>query len=136
MLFAKVQMLGVERVARALRARMKHITTQTNEGVRQAAEFILAESNARAPVVDYELIPSGHLEDHTSWLGTYSVAIVYDAPYALLVHENRNTGKRGHLNPPHGKQKYSYVGEWKFLEHAVKFNMTQIRDIIRGRSAA
>jgi|GEM_PF-1951396 len=61
------------------------------------------------------------------------VQIGFTALYAAMVHENpragRNHPKSGERTKS-GKLKYSEVGEWKFLEKAVKNNRNDVLKII------
>lgn len=71
-----------------------------------AAEIILEASQKLVPVDTGRLKKSGHIEQNSE--GTYS--IVYDAPYALFVHEIM-----GNYHKPPTQAKYLEDVAWQFL---------------------
>ncbi|MHA1809368.1 MAG: hypothetical protein ACTSYH_03545 [Candidatus Heimdallarchaeaceae archaeon] len=64
------------------------------------------------------------------------VAIIgYSAVYALATHENIRAGKTGGTSLSGAKYPHwATVGEWKFLENAVKNNVSRILDIVRNNA--
>ncbi|MGC5249497.1 hypothetical protein ACPXB3_21535 [Gordonia sp. DT219] len=91
---------------------LARIEEGAREGVRQAGEAILAESNRRAPRDSGELISSGRVATD----GT-EAAIGYSAPYAARQHEALG------YNHPHG-------GQAKFLETAVHVAKDEALDAV------
>lgn len=58
-------------------------SSEAREVCRPAAESILAQARANAPVDEGELAASGHLEDDTTDRAV--IRVVFDAPHALPV---------------------------------------------------
>lgn len=96
----------------------REITQEINsaaiKGLKDAAEFLLDESNKIAPVDEGTLINSGEASIDTSKL---QAAVSYDTPYAVTQHEDRSLT---HLN---GRQ----AG---FLQTAYQNNIKRIRDFL------
>lgn len=66
-----------------------------------------------------------------------TATVGFSAVYATRTHENPRSGKTGGVSPTGRKYKpgtYATVGEWKFLENAIKDNVSRILDIIRKRA--
>lgn len=84
------------------------------KGLKDAAEFLLDESNKIAPIDEGTLIASGETSVDAQKLQS---AVSYDTPYAVVQHEDMS------LSHKNGRQS-------KFLETAYKNNIKRIRDYL------
>jgi hypothetical protein len=84
------------------------------QGLKQAAEFVLDQSNQRAPIQDGTLINSGATDVDEAAM---EAVVTYDTPYAIKQHEDLS------LRHPNGRQA-------KFLESAAKDNIERITDYL------
>lgn len=117
---------GLDEVIQNLNKRVGQIEGVTSKGLLRAGHKIQGESQRMCPVVTGNLkgsaytkmLPGGHIP---------TVEIGFTAEYAPKVHENPRAGKTG-------KPGASEVGQWKFLEEAVKQNEDKILDIIRSEA--
>lgn len=82
------------------------------EGLQEAAEFLLDESNKTAPIADGTLINSGAVT-----VDDLEAVISYDTPYAVRQHEDTT-------------QRHSNGRQAKFLENAYKENITAIQEFL------
>lgn len=88
---------------------LSELMDEARKGMRKAAETLLEDSNTVVPVMTGELKESGHIEETQD-----TVAVVYDADYALDVHEN-----------PEGRG-------YKWLERTADQNENKYVEIIAG----
>lgn len=91
------------------------IRTAVEQGLEEAAEHVLAESNRRVPTEQRDLKASG-----TVSTGPLSAAVSYDTPYAVVQHERQD------LAHDPGRQA-------KFLETAGNSNREEILQIVAER---
>lgn len=91
------------------------------DGVRQAGEVILAESNRRAPREDGDLIASGSVAAE----GT-EAAVGYSAPHALIQHERLG------YHHPHGQAKYLETAVHVAKDEAMEAVANAIREALGG----
>jgi hypothetical protein len=90
----------------------KDIEEGGTEGLQEAVEFLLDESNKTAPIADGTLINSG-----ATSVDGLEASVSYDTPYAVRQHEDTT------LRHPNGRQA-------KFLENAYKENITAIQEFL------
>jgi hypothetical protein len=109
---------GLQTVQQNLRLAVLRITNRSMAGLMEGGLIIQRAAQEKCPVVTGNLRSSAYTELDTSG-GGQAVEIGFTAAYAPFVHENPNAGKSGKKNPSKGKMRFSEVGEWKFLEHAI-----------------
>lgn len=156
-----VKVQGLQQVLEDLNKEIGKIRNQTKKGLYRAAIPIRRDAQKMCPVVTGNLKASAYI--NTSWIGTeygtnspfkgdnanqmssehqsklqassariqgkrYPVVEVgFTAFYAPFVHENPNAGNADYEGT-------SEVGQWKFLEKAVKQNQDKIVEIIKSEA--
>ena len=88
---------------------LDNIIEEAKHGMVKAAESLLADANEQVPVQSGKLRESGHIEKTDQ-----EVSVVYDAEYALEVHED-----------PNGRG-------YKWLERTADMNQSKYEGIIAG----
>lgn len=116
--FFDVNVRGVRHVRREIGEKLHELQDRTEVGVWEAGLKVQRAAQQKTPVVTGHLKSSAYTNAWKHHLGP-AVEIGYTAVYAAMVHQSRNAGQLGHLNPPDGPQIYSYVGEPLFLDNAV-----------------
>ncbi len=124
---------GVRHVRRKMANSLHQVKDRTELGVWEAGLKIQRAAQQKTPVVTGFLKSSAYTTRWKSMLGP-AVEIGYTAVYAPLVHQSPNAGQLGHLNPKHGKQVYSYVGEPEFLLKAVNEEADEALVTIKNRA--
>jgi hypothetical protein len=99
---------------------------------------VRGESQELVPVVTGDLRASAYTDTTETPLGPVA-RVGYTEPYALRVHEDpvaekRREARRGTPHPA-GPVQQARVGQWKYLETALKENFGRILEIIRARAA-
>lgn len=84
------------------------------DGLKDASQMLLDESNKIAPIEEGALIGSGETDVDSNKL---EASVFYDTPYAVRQHEDMS------LSHKNGRQS-------KFLESAYKQNIQHIRDYL------
>jgi len=100
------------------------------DALKEAAEEVLAESNANLPVGDPAVDPNPGfaLVEHGTVTITHTetgpvATIHYDGPYAAFQHENQ------HAHHPRG-------GKSKWLEDALKSKLPELEGLVAGKVRA
>jgi len=113
-----VVITGLDVVLRNLNREILGIKNRTRAGLREAALMVRRRSQQLTPVDTGNLKASAYTEVYDSWEGP-GAEIGYMAGYAPYVHEI---------------DKNYRVGQWKFLETALKEKSQEILEIIRKRA--
>lgn len=113
----KSRMTGLDKVLRNLNREIRGIRNRSRTGLWEAALVIQAESQRRTPVKTGHLKGSADSRVYDTAKGPGAV-IYYMAFYAVYVHEI---------------DKSYTVGQWKFLETALKEKRHEILEIIKKR---
>jgi len=114
----KTVVTGTDKVLRNLNREIRGIKNRTRAGMREAALVVRKRSQELTPVKTGNLKGSAGTQVYDTPKGPGAV-IYYTAAYAPYVHEiNRNYR----------------VGQWKFLETALKQKAREILEIIRKRA--
>ena len=132
---------GTDNVLRNLNREINKIEGRSMAGLAEAALFVRAEAQRLTPVAIGNLKDSAYTEPIRGLSGP-AYEIGYTALYAPFVHENPRAGKTGGVAPdgtPYpttkaGLPTWSEVGQWKFLETALKENTVKILRIIQRRA--
>lgn len=103
---------------KGLLRRFEDVESKASELSAEMAEKVLYASQDLCPVRTGELRDSGHLEETPN-----GVAVVYDAPHALTIHER--------LDLPHPTGQAKFL-EQPTLEAAPEF-FQKAMDLIRGK---
>lgn len=114
----KVIITGTDKVLRNLNREILGIQNRTRAGMREAALVVRKRSQELTPVDTGHLKASAYTESFDSPKGP-GAEIGYMAAYAVFVHEI---------------DKNYTVGQWKFLETALKEKAKEILEIIRKRA--
>jgi len=121
---------GVSNLLENLNKEIRQIKGRGKKGLRRAAIMVEKDSQQLCPVLTGNLKGSSYTKMIDE--APPKVEVGYTAVYAPIVHENPNTGQ----TPRHkafnkkGKKIASTVGQWKFLEKALKDNRTRIIEVI------
>jgi len=113
----KSRVTGLDEVLDNLNRRVEEIEGATMAGLLEAGMKIQAASQKRTPVDTGNLKGSAYTRKAQG--GALSVEIGYTANYAVNVHE---------IDMPHA------VGQWKFLESALRENEDAIVDIVQQKA--
>lgn len=115
----RVMISGTDKVLAKLNREIRNIESRTKAGLQEAALVVRRRSMQLTPVDTGNLRGSAYTRTYTNPLWGPGVEIGYTAGYAVYVHEiNKN---------------YT-VGQWKFLETALKEKRREILEIIRKRA--
>ena len=114
----KVRITGLDRVLKNLNREIMQIQGRTKAGLREAALVVRKRAQELTPIDTGHLKGSAYTEAYDTPLGP-GAEIGFMASYAPFVHE---------IN------KSYTVGQWKFLETAIKENYQKILEIIRKRA--
>ena len=109
---------GLDRVLRNLNREIVGIQNRARAGLREAALVVRKRSQELTPVDTGHLKASAYTEAYNMPEGP-AAEIGYTAGYAVFVHEI---------------EKHHNVGQWKFLETALKQKRQEILEIIRKRA--
>lgn len=86
--------------------------------LRLKAQRVFTRSQNEVPVDKGFLKSTGKVLPVTRRRNRFRIEIVYDAPYALSVHENPRSGKTGGVSPRGARYRsWAEHGKWKYLEH-------------------
>lgn len=121
---------GVSNLLDNMNKEIREIQGRGKKGLRRAAIMVEKDSQKLCPVITGNLKGSSYTK---MIQGSKPVAEVgYTAEYAPTVHENPNAGQtpRSQAFNRKGKKIASTVGQWKFLEKALKDNRTEIIKVI------
>lgn len=158
-----LQLEGLEKVISNINKEIGKIERRCEAGLVSAGLFIRGESQKLTPVVTGNLRNSAYVvskngveaspKDPSSGRPQASLAecissntpmviVGYAALYAIFVHENPNAGavnldqKAIKYKPEKGSKRivFSTVGQWKFLETAIKQNQRRILAIIIAKA--
>ena len=135
-----VKVTGINDILKNLNKEIKKIEGDTRTGLAKVGLFVKAEAVERAPVEFGNLRNSAFSQlSSISFRGNQSVTVGFTAKYAPYVHEapmklkGQPRAKRSGIKS--GSGVYWQGGENKFLEKAVKLNISEILDIIKTEAA-
>lgn len=112
---ARIYFIGLKKVQANLNREIKKIKGRTKTGLWQAALVIRRRAQQLTPVDTANLKGSAYTQAWDSPLGP-GAEIGYTASYAPFVHEVQASHR---------------VGQWKFLETAMKEKSAEVLDIIK-----
>ena len=118
-----IRISGIEQVLKNLNWEIKLINNRSRAGLRDAALVVRRRSQQLTPVDIGNLKASAYTEAYDTPLGP-GAEIGYTADYAVFVHEIDRHHKTG-------KPIVHQVGQWKFLETALKEKSKEVLEIIR-----
>jgi hypothetical protein len=154
-----VTLTGTEAVAAQIREQVQQVPKYVATAMYQEALEIARNAQKLAPRASGNLANSAHVElpkiegeqievklgfGGTSGAGNLKEGVTNkdDVGYALYVHENPRAGKTGGMSPSGVKypfDKWSRVGQWKYLEHpflaAAKGMAERIAEKVKGWQA-
>lgn len=114
----RVRMVGTDRILRNLNSEIRGIRNRTKAGLREAALVVRKRAQELSPVDTGHLKASAYTEAFDTARGP-GAEIGFMASYAPYVHEI----DKGYT-----------VGQWKFLETALKEKHREILEIIKKRA--
>lgn len=115
----RVRITGLNDVLKKLNREIKGIKKRSKAGLTSAGLLVKRRSIQKTPVDTGFLRSSAYMLIGERSYGGPFVEIGYSASYALPVHEQNNN---------------YIVGEWKFLETALRMSHRDIVEIIRKRA--
>ena len=104
--------MTAKQIAKGLESRLEDIKNGSEQGLRDAAHFVLGEARQRAPIDTGDLRRSGYVK-----VGSDNAIIGFTAEYAAAVHEDMTAKHKGGTSA-------------KFLELAVHQNRKTILRLI------
>ena len=128
----KVKLAGLNDVIKNLNKEIENIEGDAFDGIKAAGLFIKGEAVERAPVEFGVLRNSAFAQTEKRAKGPVST-VGFTAKYAPYVHEAPMKLK-GQPRTGKGKGVYWQGGENKFLEKAIKFNVSEIISIVAKRA--
>lgn len=125
----KIIITGTDKVLANLNKQIRGIQNRTKAGMREAALVVRRRSQQLTPVDTGNLKASAYTEVFDTSHGP-GAEIGYTAYYAPYVHEIPPPPAKS----PGGRSATHTVGQWKFLETALKEKAKEILEIIRKRA--
>ena len=126
----RVMISGTDKVLANLNREIKGIRNRSRAGLLEAALVVRRRSMQLTPVDTGNLRGSAYTLAYDLWLKGTTVEIGYTAGYAPYVNEIPPPPARS----PGGRSATHTVGQWKFLETAIKEKRREILAIIRKRA--